>query len=276
MGKGFKIFLVILLSIIAIALSGILALLIMRSPSTGFVFSFGDSMYSENLIEEETFEEMKDIKVNTKSVDVLVETGDEEVINVKLYSDDAEEYSITDGKTINVVLKNKNKVFNLFRKGGRVVITVPKDFENKIIVNGGVGDVKLSSLPNAYLSVDKSVGDVKAEKINKADIRITTGDIKISKINELDAKITTGDVKLGSVNGYVKIASTTGDIKIEKANILENSSIKNNVGDVKIESINKIYVDAKTNVGDVKIGTIDRRSDVELVITSNIGDVKVG
>ena len=59
MGKGFKIFLVILLSIIAIALSGILALLIMRSPSTGFVFSFGDSMYSENLIEEETFEQIK-------------------------------------------------------------------------------------------------------------------------------------------------------------------------------------------------------------------------
>lgn len=275
MGKGFKIFLVFLLSIIAIALTGILVLLIMRSPSTGLVFSLGES-YSENLLEEKTIEELKDIKVNTNSVDVIVETGDEEVINVKLYSDHPEEYSITEGRTVNVVLKNKKKWFNLFSKGSRVVITVPESYENKITANGGVGDVKVSSLPNAYLVVDKSVGDVKVETIKKANIKLTTGDIKISNINELDAKLTTGDVKLGKVDGYIKIDTTTGDVKIEKANILENSSIKNNVGDVKIEKINKIYVDAKTSVGSTKIGTIDRRSDVELIISSNVGDVKVG
>ena len=100
--------------------------------------------------------------------------------------------------------------------------------------------------------------------------------LKISKINELDAKTSTGDIKIDSLNGYVNIDSSTGDIKIEKANILENSKINNNVGDVKIQKINSIYVEGKTNVGDVKINKSDRHSEVELIITNNIGEIKVG
>jgi DUF4097 and DUF4098 domain-containing protein YvlB len=275
MGKGFKIFLIILLSIIAIALSGILAILIMRSPSTNLVFSLGES-YSEELIDEKNIEELKDIRVNINDVDVVVETGNTDNINVKLYSDNPEDYRISNDKELEIVLKSKKKFFNIFKKNARVLITVPSSFENKITVNGTVGDVKVKDLPNASLFVDKTTGDVKIDNINSANIKITVGDIKITKINRLDIKSNTGDIKLGSINEYLNIDNTTGDIKIEKAKLTENSIIKNNIGDIKINTINDIYVDAKTNVGDIKVNNNNRLGEYELTITNNIGDIKVG
>ena len=275
MGRGFKIFLVIFLSIIAVALSGILAILIIRSPKTGFVISLGES-YSQELVEEKTFEELKDLNINIREADVYVKKGSDNEINVKLYSDNPEEYKIKNEKEIEIILKDKKKTFNLFKKSPRVVVTVPSSYENDIIVNGTVGDVKVEKFPYANLYVDKSVGDVKADSINKADIKITVGDIKITKVNEIKAKSSTGDIKLGTVNEYLNIDSTTGDIKIEKVNISKTSKINNNVGDIKIERTNAIYIDGKTNVGDVKINTNHRKSDVELIISNNIGDIKVG
>ena len=58
--------------------------------------------------------------------------------------------------------------------------------------------------------------------------------------------------------------------------INEDSSIKSNFGDVKIEKINNVYVDAKVDLGDVKIEGNDRHSDITLKIKSDCGDIKVG
>ena len=45
--------------------------------------------------------------------------------------------------------------------------------------------------------------------------------------------------------------------------------------DVKIKNISGCYVDAKTRVGDTKVENKDRKSNIELIITNDIGDIKV-
>ena len=72
------------------------------------------------------------------------------------------------------------------------------------------------------------------------------------------------------------INSACGDIKVYSVQIQENSSIKSDFGDVKINNSNDIYVDTNVDLGDVKIRNNNRYSDITLKIDSSCGDIKVG
>ena len=274
MGKGFKITLIILLSIIAIALTAILTLMLMRGTKFNLKFNL---KFSENLIEEKEIVDIKDLKIDTNVADIDIETGDDEKITVKLYCDECEDSKIKETEEdIQIVLKDKKKTFRLFSKGPRIIVKVPKTYDKNIGIKGDVADVDIAPLKDATLNLDLTTGDLDASDLNKANIKVTTGDIDIDNINDLVCKATTGDIKARSINNHLEISVVTGDIKIERVNLNESSLIKTNTGDVKIEHTNNIYIEGKTNIGKASINTNDRKSDVVLSIESNVGDIKVG
>ena len=273
MGKGFKITLIILLSIIAIALTAILTLMLMRGTKFNLKFNL---KFSENLIEEKIIEEVKDLKIDTNVADIDIETGNDEKITVKLYCDECEEHKIENNEAIEVVIKDKKKGFRLFSKGPRAVITLPKSYDKNIGIKGDVADVEIASFEKATLNLDLTTGDLDVDAIDKASVKVTTGDIKVGVVNDLVCKATTGDVKAQSVNNLLDIKVTTGDVKIERLHINQNSKIESNTGDTKIGKINDIYVEAKTNVGETRVDGDDRKSDIVLSIHSNVGSIKVG
>lgn len=274
MGKGFKITLIILLSIIAIALTAILTLMLMRGTKFNLKFNL---KFSENLIEEKEIVDIKDLKIDTNVADVDIETSDEEKVTVQLYCDECEDSKIKETEEdIQIVLKDKKKTFRLFSKGPRIIVKVPKTYDKNIGIKGDVADVDIAPLKDATLNLDLTTGDLDASDLNKANIKVTTGDIDIDNINDLVCKATTGDIKARSINNHLEISVVTGDIKIERVNLNESSLIKTNTGDVKIEHTNNIYIEGKTNIGKASINTNDRKSDVVLSIESNVGDIKVG
>ena len=57
--------------------------------------------------------------------------------------------------------------------------------------------------------------------------------------------------------------------------INKDSSIKNNLGSIKIGSTNEIYIEAKTDLGDVKVNNNYKKSDITLNLKNNCGDIKV-
>ena len=63
--------------------------------------------------------------------------------------------------------------------------------------------------------------------------------------------------------------------KIEDVQIKENSSIKSDLGDVKIDKINDIYVDAETDLGEVEVENNNRKSEIILEIECDCGDIKI-
>ena len=274
MSNALKIILIILLSIIAVALIGILTILLIRGDK--FDFSMFNVSESKTLIEEKTVETYKEINVDANYSNVEIVTNDENVISIKLYSDNIDEYSIKDEDVINVVFKEKKRVFNLFGKSPRAVISIPKDYDKTVTVKGSVLDVKGSGSDKLNLVADVQTGDVKVEHMDKANIKLKTGDIKIESVNELIVKSNVGDVKVKSVNYKIDITGDVGDIKIEKVDLKENSFITNSTGDVKIGKTNAIYIEGKTDVGDVKINTNHRKSDVKKINKNHIGDIKVG
>ena len=274
MGRGFKITLIIILSIIAVALIGILTLLLVRGTKFNFKFNM---KFSDKLIEEKEIVDLKDLKIDTNVADIDIETSDDEKVTVKLYCDECEENKITENENeIFVVLKDKKKTFRLFSKGPRIIVTVPKTYNKNIGIKGDVADVDMAPLKDATLNLELTTGDLDASDLDKANIKVTTGDVDIDNINDLVCKATTGDIKARSVNNHLEISVVTGDIKIERVNLNENSLIKTNTGDVKIEYTNNIYIEGKTNIGKARINTNDRKSDIVLSIESNVGDIKVG
>ena len=55
-----------------------------------------------------------------------------------------------------------------------------------------------------------------------------------------------------------------------------NSKIETDTGDVRIKNINQIWIDAKSKTGDITIKDNYRKSDIELIIKTDTGDIKVG
>lgn len=294
MNKGVTITLITLLSLLTISLIiGLIILLKGNFSFNNFNFDITNSM-SETLVDEKEIYSIKDIDLKVDVADIIVQDEDRETIKIELYSDYVKKYEITEEENkLKVVFEQKSKIsFNLFKKTPYVKVYVPKNYNSNILVDSNVGDLKIKNLKYASLNAKANVGDIKVKEIDNAIVNVNTGDVKIEKVNrltsdmgtgdlkiisvnELVSKNKTGDVKINSVNGFVNITSTTGDIKIETANITKNSKITSNTGDVKIMNTTGCYVEGKTNVGDNNINNNDRKSNVELIINNNIGDIKV-
>ena len=294
MNKALTIILIILLAIITIGLSVGLYFMINGKFNLKTLENISFDNVSTNLVDSKEITTLKDLDIKTNVVDISIEENNTNTIKIELYSDYPKNYEITENENnIKVVLEEEKKAgFYMFKKVPKVKIFMPVNYNKNIVVNSTVGDVKIASFPNAILKAKLDVGDLKIKQIKnaKANLRIgdvkierintlttvlKTGDIKIQNVNELIAKVQTGDVKIDTLNGYVNIKSTTGDVKIQDATINKNSKIESKVGDVKINNINGCYINAKTNVGDTKVENKERKSDIVLTITNNIGDIKV-
>ena len=278
MGNGFKVMLIILLSIIAIALTCILGFLIVRGTKFNFNIS---SKVATTLVDEKTIEDIKDLKIDVNYSNIEIVKGSKENIDVKIYSDNVDTYKIEEEDDyISIVHKEKNSFYafftKLFSKNPKVIISLPSDYDKNIGIKGDVADVKMASFEDASAVINLNVGDIDIKKIDKLSIDLSTGDLDVDKVNDANVVVKTGDLDFGEINKSIDFKTNVGDIKIGKVNIEESGTITLNTGDVKISSVNDIYVDASTNVGDTKINDGNRKSDIVLKIKNNVGSIKVG
>ena len=292
MNKGVAITLIVILSIIAIALTGGFIFLLRGNFEWGsFNLNFGS--YSEKLVDSKTYESAEEINVDAKTIDVFVEESIDEKITVELYSDKEVEYSFTENEgVLNFKAHYKSFSFGLFNKSAKLVVKVPKTYDKKFSIDSKTGDIHIASLENLTATIKATTGDVKITKINEATIDLGTGDVKVQEakvlnvkqgtgdtkvdsVDYLDVNASTGDVKIQTVNNKVNITNTTGDIKIQTATITEDSNISNRTGDIKITSLTGAYVEADNNVGDTKVNNNDRKSELTIKIHTNTGDIRV-
>ena len=102
MNKGVAITFIVILSILAIVLTGGFIFLL-RSNFNWSSFDFSLGSYSDKLVDSKTFTSAEEINVDTKAIDLFVEVSNDENITVELYSDKEVDYSFT----------NENDIVNL-------------------------------------------------------------------------------------------------------------------------------------------------------------------
>lgn len=295
MNKGVAITFIVILSIIAIALTGGFIFLL-RSNFNWSSFNFSLGSYSEKLIEKKTYNIGNDINLDTKALDINVEESEDNNITVELYSEKDVDYSFNEdveNKIVNIKAHINNYIsFGIFTKSPRLVVKIPKDYSRKLIIDSKVGDIHIASFDTLTTSIKNSTGDIKIDNVYDATIDVGTGDVKIeevkilnvkqgtgdTKINTVDSievNANTGDVKIQKVNNKMNITNGTGDIKIQEANITENSNVSTRIGDIKINLLTGAYIEANNTVGDIKVNNNDRHLELTCTVQTNTGDIRV-
>ena len=274
MNKTVTVILIILLSILTIAVTGMFILLIKGNINFNWSFNFGG--YSNKLIDSKEIETIKDINIDCDIADVFVEESSDNTIKIELYSEDSDNYYIKEeDNTINVKLYPKKKGFQLFGKIEKIIIKIPKDYNKNLKVNFTTGDFKIESFPNMRLDFKGSTGDIKADKLKHISGEISTGDITIGSVDVFSAATDTGDIKIDSINKRVYAKTSTGDIKIGEVTVEEDSTIKTSAGDVKIDSLKGAFIESHTNTGDIRVNNNDRKLDNTITINTSTGDITV-
>ena len=285
-------FLILLLTIISIVL--VIFMFSMINGNIKFsLFNFKNKV-SDELIFDQTYEKIFDeIVINSSSSNIYIKTSEDNSIKVNIYSDENENsVSELDNKLI-ITTKEKSCIgFCINYTVPKIEVYLPKDFKNNINITNNYGDIEIEEFSNANMVIFEDSGDVKISSGNIIKVTNDYGDIKINTANDINIKESSGDVIIGNVNN-VKVKNNYGDIKIDKINnyldlnndcgdielkniiLNKNSSIIDSYGDIKIGKTNEIYIDAKTDLGNVKINNNYNKSDVNLKIQNDCGDIKI-
>lgn len=267
---------IVLLSIIALLLTSILIVLLVRP--TGFNFLKVNN--KADLVYERDIEEaIKKINITTKASSIEVETNNTNKISVKYYGD-------KDDKELD--LSTTNEVLNIRENSSyfcigfcnyaehKIIISLPKEIDYELDFNTASGDVYIPDINLSNISISTISGDIKAFKAKNAKLESTSGDIEINEVEKLVSKTVSGEINANQIKRSCDIKTTSGDVEISRLEITSNSNISTVSGDVEIESNNESYIKTETVSGEVSINKNNRYAQTELTIKTTSGDIEVG
>lgn len=261
--KGLIITLIILLTIIVFFLITILV----ASLNGKFSFFRGNINYgnkSAKIIFDQKYElqDIEKLEVSEEAGDIKFEKTSEENIRVVAYGENSEDVEVAlNGNKLKVDFANNNRVkfLNFGNYKSYIIIYIPSNYSNSIIIKNNYGNCKIADLENATIDIDCDCGNVELGKIKNAKIKCDYGNV------EIDTVLNKCDIK-----------SDCGNIEIEKLELKENSSIKSDLGNIEIGEINDIYVDANVDLGKINISKNNRNSEITLTIKCDCGNVNIG
>lgn len=293
--KGLIIALIVLLSIIAVSLVIIMVVLLngnFKMPT----FSLGNFNYktSTKLVLDETYDNTFDkIKLKSTSSDIHIKVSEDNNVRVVVYGEKENTKLNSTEEELSIEYESKPCVGFCFNNIiSKIEIYLPRDFDKEISIVNNYGDIEIAEFKNSNINIEEDCGDVlvtgakditvkndygnvRVRKADKADIKESAGDVKIDTVNSVIVKNSYGNIKIGEVLYYIDASNDCGDITIDKMDIEKNSQIKLNLGDVKINKINDVYIEADTNLGKIDIRNNNPKSDINLKISNDCGDIKV-
>lgn len=218
---------------------------------------------SDNVVLEKTFEieTIEEIEVIQDYGNITFEENLEDTIKVSIYGKNTENASASlVDKTLKIENKTQNSFmfFNFGLVKSEIKISIPSTYASQIKTKVNCGDIKVNCLEKATLSAECKAGNVELEKIKNANIKCDAGNVEAEE-----------------VFNKCEIELDAGNVRIEKLTLQEDSKIEVDLGDVKIEETNDIYIEANTDLGDTKINTNTRTSNVTLKINVDCGNIRV-
>lgn len=268
---------IILLSLIALLLTTILIILLVRPKSNLNFFKFQSK--SELVYEKDIEEQIKRIKVNTKASSIQIEKSDSNKVSVKYYGDknDKDLSLTTDNETLNITEDTSYFCIGFCSYAEhKIVISLPKEIDYELDLNTASGDVYLPDAKLSNVKIKTISGDIAAITASNANLESTSGDIEINEVEKLSAKTISGEISANQIKRSCDIKTTSGDVEIVSLEITNNSKIVTISGDVDIEINRGSYVKTETISGEVSINNNDRYAKSELTIKTTSGDIEVG
>lgn len=281
----------ILISFLSIIVIGIIVLLVLGLSGKLSFMSFRNSYNTSNkkILDKQLDIENKDINIKSDATEINIINSDKNKIIV--YGED-DELKFNDNNEISIEYKTKSKTFSFRKTIAKIDLYLDKEYDGKIYIENNFGNINIEKYKNAFFDIDEDAGTVKIETAEKVIINNEFGDIKVKKANEVIIDESAGKVSVGEVGtatikndaGKIEVSKVTnmldiendcGDIEIDTIDIKENSSVKCDLGSIRIKNTNDIKINAKTDLGKIKINKNNKLASIRLDIKNDCGDIKV-
>ena len=211
---------------------------------------------NETLVVDETYE-LKDIVIKSNAAEVKIKQTDEQIIKVKIYGDKSKT-KVDDYDKLSIESNIKELMFMSVNKAAQIEIELPKDYDNKIVIDTDYSTIDIEDFKDAKFNIDIDAG-----KVNLGE----TGNLKL----DVDA----ADVNIKKINKQFDIEVDAGNVIIDEINIEENSSIEIDAGNLEIGKTNEVYFITKADVAEVNINRNYTDSNVHLNINMDIGNISI-
>ena len=273
--KGLIIFLIILLAVVAILLTGFMIYLLSGNHHFGNI-NFGGSSVSSELVFDKTYEEVFDnISINSDAGEIYIKNSNTDEVIVNIYGD-TKRLTVKDNKELNITYVAKKCVGFCFNvEKSKIVIYLPKDYDGKISIENRYGNAIIDSFLNADMDIRHNFGDIEIDGLKDGEIVNDCGDIEIGTINKANVHNKFGNIEIKSVLYSLDIEADCGDIDIDKISLEEDSKISNNMGNIDLGKTNDIKIDAHTSLGEIRVKNNNSHADVLLEIDNSCGDITV-
>lgn len=273
--RGLIIFLIVILSIFAIAI--LFGMFFVLFGNVNFKFhNLHSSSVSDKLVYEKVYDTVfDDISINSDAGDIYIKKSNRDEVEVKIYGE-VKQLDVQDESNLSIKYVSKKCIgfcFNVVK--AKIEITLPSDYDGNINIENKFGDTKMGEFLNAHVDVKHEFGDISIDGAKKGKIINNCGDIDLGTFSYAEVENNYGDINIKEILSSFNIEADCGDIEIRRLNIDESSSIKNSLGDVEIGNTNEIRIDAHTSLGDVEIKNNNHKSDVVLSIDNSCGDITV-
>ncbi len=276
--KSLTITKIVLLTIIAIFLSIILIILLVKPNSKTDFFKF--STKTELVYEKEITESVKKIAVTTKSADIQLEKSHNNKLEVKYYGEKSDEKDLTlstNDETLNINEEKSYFCIGICHYAEhKIVISIPEDIDYELDIKTASGDVYIPETKLSNIKIQTVSGDIGIISADTANLSSTSGDIEINEVSKLEAKTVSGEVEVNRITNSCEIKTTSGDVDINILELTSNSKISTISGDVEIDTNISSYVKTETVSGEVDISNNNRYAETELSIKTTSGDIEVG
>jgi len=251
---------------------------------------FFNSTSKELIVNESYKYDFSKIDIYSQAGDVYIKESSSEEVKVLIYGDKERTMVTAFNNELIISVKSKPCIGICLNKNSKVEVYLPKDYENKIIINSEYGDIRVGSFEKATLEINEECGDVSvlsADSVNinneygdinvgtvkEATINVSSGDIEIDSVYNVKLNNDYGDIEINKVLNYLDVSNDCGDIEIDNIALNKDSKISANLGNIEIGNTNNIYIDAKTDLGKVKIKNNYRNSNIVLTIENDCGDI---
>ena len=189
---------------------------------------------------EKKYNSLEKITIDSDLANIEVKYIGSDDINIVVYGKKRDEIIVSEGNKSLKLSKKSSRSFCLLNCDDKIILYLPKYFK--------------------YLNIKTDLGNVDTREVNFEEIII---DSNVGKIN------------IGNVNEVI-INNEIGDTYIKEIDAKGNSTISTNTGNVTINNIKNLNVNAESVTGKVNVSTRNDDSNEYVIdISSEIGDIKV-
>ncbi len=255
--RGLLITIIVLLVIIAVALSGIFALMLFRQSNIGIDLGI-DEQYP-TVMERNEESKYDAYKIALIAGTVEITNSEDGKLHYSIQADEKKLSVSEDNGTLVIIDKSDSKKRIKNNKTSRIKLAVPSDFGGSFNIQSSAGNITLAGFPEATLNAEADAGE-----------------IKIGEIKNVNADCDAGNIKIDKINNRADISADAGNINIGTADIKESSKIECDFGNVTVNEISEVKVNAKCSLGKCTVNKSNDGAAIELTVEADCGNIDVG